>query len=218
MNNFKLFLISETKPKYKLTKSLVGNAPAILDIGIANNSYKEAKSIYPGCNYVGIDVVPVDFKMEPGDDFHLADLQQVSVIDLLGDKRFDLVIANHVLEHLSNGDEVYRNLCKILKPNGVLYVEYPSVRTVFKKKTSRSYHFHDDPTHCRVYQVEELVNIAFKENCNVISCGPISTPLKSLMSIPRAIFNMILGRPYGSYLLFPTGKIDHVLACRNITR
>ncbi len=54
------------------------------------------------------------------------------------DNDFDIIIAEHVLEHLDDLKRVIEELHRILKPGGVLYVEVPHF--------SSSHHF-TDPTH-----------------------------------------------------------------------
>ncbi len=51
---------------------------------------------------------------------------------------FNYVLAEHVLEHLDNLIAVYEELHRILKPNGLLYVEVPHFSSA---------NFFTDPTH-----------------------------------------------------------------------
>lgn len=211
MNRFSVAFTRLVKPKFYKTKALKTSISKILDIGIANNSYQEAKSIFPEAKYTGVDMFPIAFEMHQGDQFFLANLESLSSLDFLADAKFDLIIASHVLEHLINGEQIYRLLCQRLRPGGLLYAEFPSIRTAYQQKTKRSYHFHDDPTHRRLYQLESLANIAMKDGCKIISCGPARTPLKLLLSLPRALLAMALGQPSGSAMLFIQGKIDYIL-------
>ena len=124
---------------------------------------------------------------------------------------YDLVIVNHVMEHLTNGEEVFKKLCNLLQTGGVLYAEFPSIRTAFKKKNGPNYHFHDDLTHISFYVLENLANIALKSGCHIISCGPsTSPPLKYMISIPRGLLNFILGKGFVRFLPSGVKKIDHI--------
>ena len=58
------------------------------------------------------------------------------------DNMFDIVIAEHVLEHLTNLIPVVEELHRILKPGGLLYVEVPHF--------SSNDHF-TDPTHLHAF-------------------------------------------------------------------
>ena len=41
-----------------------------------------------------------------------------------------MIIISHVIEHLDNGIELIKDLEKFIKPNGLMYVETPSPRTL----------------------------------------------------------------------------------------
>ena len=126
-----------------------------------------------------------------------------------------MIVINHVLEHLSNGNEIFSRLCSLLAPEGVLYAEFPSIRTAYKRKTKTSYHFHDDPTHKTFYIIENLANMAIFADCKIVSCGPVSTKLKNWLSSVRACIAWVSGKPYEPYLLHKQKKIDHILLRRN---
>ncbi|AWI54384.1 hypothetical protein DEH84_13835 [Aquabacterium olei] len=197
------------KPKFwKLF--LAGAKPTkILDLGIANRSYNETKALFPGAIYHGIDFVDHRIQMHDQDRFFQLDLEANA--DLLASlDTYDAIIANHVLEHLQNGDRVFDLLCKRLRPGGFLYVEFPSIKTAYKKKNRLNYHFHDDPTHKRFYSITALANTAIENQCRVLSCGPISTPLKDLLAIPRGIVSTLNGKGWGAATLHLERKIDHL--------
>jgi trans-aconitate methyltransferase len=185
----------------------------ILDVGIANDSYLECKAVFPGSVYHGLDYQKPDFRMADGDAFFLCDLEEPRRLDMLTGP-YDIIIVNHVLEHLRNGEEVFTRLCLLLAPGGVLFAEFPSLRTAYKRKTTASYHFHDDPTHRRFYVLEHLANSALDTGCKVISCGPASTPLKDLLAVPRALLGYVRGAGFGPFLLHTLRKIDHIMVQR----
>jgi predicted SAM-dependent methyltransferase len=206
------FLVGNLKPKFKLTKRLNPTPHLILDIGIANNSYKECIFVYPESNYHGVDLF-VDFEPHrSGDIFFTKNLETDSLDDLA--KGYDLIIINHVMEHLNNGEGVYKNLCERLKINGILYAEFPSIRTAMTPKSRGSYHFHDDKTHKKFYSLEALANIAIQHGCQVVSCGPASTRLKNILSLPRALFSYLSRGNWGANLLHFQGKIDHIMVIK----
>ncbi len=208
---FAKYIIISLKPKFWKTKQIIDNPTSILDIGIANKSYTEAKTIYPNSKYTGIDYTPIDFKMLDGDIFHQLDLEKETINLLLQSNKYDLILINHVLEHLTNGEKIYNYLCTRVAPGGLLYAEFPSIRTLNKRKNFFRYHFHDDKTHKRVYQLETLANAAMSNGLKVVSCGAASTFLKDFLSIPRALLMLIRGKSPGAHLLFLERKIDFIL-------
>ncbi len=201
------------KPKFRETVAIMPLPRRILDVGIANDSYLECKSVFQGAVYTGLDLEPPGFAMEPGDDFILRNLEDKDALNGI-QTTYDLIIVNHVLEHLSAGEKVFARLCQLLAPGGVLYAEFPSLRTAYSRKTASSYHFHDDRTHRRFYSLETLANTAIMENCKILSCGPISTPLKDVLAIPRALVGWVRGQGYGPFLLHALRKIDHIMVRR----
>lgn len=207
-------LLRLTKPKFFKTYKLLGPNPCILDIGVANSSYAEAKLVYQSNTYVGIDIHEPSVNFGPSDFFYKANLDECANLDFLGNKLFDLIIFNHVIEHLHNGEFVFKLLCAKLKPGGYLYVEFPSIRTAENRKSKFNYHFHDDSSHVRFYNYLDLANIALSIGLKVDSCGNSSAPLKTYLSIPRAIFSFLSRRSPGSALLFIQNKIDYVLIRR----
>lgn len=198
------------KPKFRESTAVMPNPSRILDIGIANDSYLECKAVFPRAIYHGVDISDPGVKMNQNDRFINCNLDDEDSLKKLTEK-YDLIIINHVLEHLRNGHRVFSGLCSQLAPGGILYAEFPSLRTARARKTRNNYHFHDDPTHLRVYALEDLANIAMDANCQVLSCGPVSTPLKNILSAPRALAGWLSGQGWGPYLLHLQGKIDHVM-------
>ena len=208
------FMVKALKPKFRVTARENPCPRHILDIGIENDSYREAKAVYPQGTYHGLDIVPCKTVPLNNDRFFVCDLEQGINFEAIPDG-YDLILINHVLEHLSNGEVIFTALCGMLRPGGILYAEFPSIRTAMRRKTRFNYHFHDDPTHKRFYPLEKLANIAIGCGGRVVSCGPVSTPTKSIISAPRAIFGALTGKGYGPYLLHAQGKIDHIMVRRS---
>lgn len=207
------FIVRALKPKFRLLAADGHSPRLVLDIGIANDSYRECKAVFPNCTYHGLDFLQSDVELDRGDKFLLRNLEVPGALASL-EHTYDAIIVNHVLEHLVRGPEVFDELCGILAPGGRLYVEVPSIRTAYRAKTRWNYHFHDDPTHKRFYRLEDLANAAIRNVCSVVSCGPVSTPLKDLLSLPRASLSLARGRAWGPYLLHLQRKIDHILVQR----
>lgn len=215
-NDLKAFIISHLKPKFYLTKKMKIKPKRVLDIGIENNSYAECKLLYPDSVYHGLDQVDASLTMDSGDIFFLKNLENTDSLKGIGFS-YDLIIANHVIEHIDRGEDVFGELCDLLSKDGVLYVEMPSIRSAFRRKRKGSYHFHDDPTHRKFYSLELLANIAMTHHCEVVSCGPVSTWLKDLLSLPRASIAFLRGRGWGPYLLHMSRKVDHIMVVRKHT-
>ena len=82
-----------------------------------------------GGDYYPIDYEDADFNVDPL-PFH--------------DDQFDLVISLAVIEHISEVSNYMAEVCRVLKPGGVLYLTTPNFRFCYKS-------FYDDPTHVKPY-------------------------------------------------------------------
>ena len=151
-----------------------GDTFNLLDIGAGNHSASRIKKIFPHCNYYGLDIHKsyandeADFKLMK--DFYELDLTKLDY-SIIPDNQFDLIIMTHVIEHLSNGDQVLPGLLKKLKPGGHLYIEYPGIRSTRLPSMYGSLNFYDDPTHVRIYSIDELKKIFEENNCTIVKSG-----------------------------------------------
>jgi SAM-dependent methyltransferase len=95
--------------------------------------------------YEGLKDVPfVEFDLDAGEIFPELD-------------GFDMVVSQHVLEHLDSPAALFHNAFRALKDGGVLYVECPDVRWTLLPHVPwltghrGGFNFWDDPTHRRPY-------------------------------------------------------------------
>jgi len=75
-----------------------------------------------------IDYYPVDFNPRLRGIRDAVDVQHIKY----DDEMFDIVICNHVLEHVEDDHQAIRELRRVLKKDGVAYIDSP----VFKIKTT----------------------------------------------------------------------------------
>jgi len=73
-------------------------------------------------------------------------------------EQFDIISAFHVLEHFSNEDEFFIIIKKLLKKNGILICEVPTL-------TSDGY----APNHYNYFTVESLISVLKKYNFSIIN-------------------------------------------------
>jgi hypothetical protein len=77
------------------------------------------------------------------------------------------------------------------------------------------YHFHDDPTHKRLYTPEQLCNAVFDAGGEVLECGAATTLWKSIASLPRALLAVLRGQPVGHLFVHARGAITYLVARRH---
>jgi len=177
--------------KFIFLKKTFGNKPfKLLDVGVGNHSASKTVSLFPGCEYYGVDLNKnynndeLDFKVMKS--FYEMDLTLLD-FHLIPNNHFDGIWIVHVIEHLHNGDKVIENLIEKLKPGGYMYVEYPGIKSTKLPSMHGSLNFYDDLTHVRVYSVKELTGLFEKKDCRVLEAGT----RRNLFFILAAPFRMI---------------------------
>jgi len=152
-----------------------GKSPfRLLDIGAGNHSASKIKSVFPHCEYHGVDMErdynnsESDFQLMTA--FYEMDLTKLEM-SAIPDDYFDGIWMVHVIEHLHNGDEVIQKLLPKLRKGGYMYIEYPGIKSTKLPSMHGTLNFKDDPTHVRVYSIQELTSIFEKEGFEVIRSG-----------------------------------------------
>lgn len=109
---------------------------SVLDVGCAQGGFVVAASRAGASRVVGIDVNPKVFETAPllladygiSAEMLEADLTERSLSHRLG--RFDLILCNDVLEHVTDVEAAIANLDRLLTPEGRIFLEIPNGRAV----------------------------------------------------------------------------------------
>ena len=172
--NFKAFF-SSFITKFSFLKQAFGSKPfRLLDIGAGNHSATKAKTVFPNCEYHGVDMErdynnsEADFKLMHA--FYEMDLTKLD-FTIIPDDYFDAIQIAHVIEHLYNGDEVIKGLLPKLKRGGYIYLEYPGEKSTRLPSMHGTLNFKDDATHVRIYSVKELSALVEANGCKVLKAG-----------------------------------------------
>ena len=144
-----------------------------MDVGCGNHSPRITKKWFPQWNYYGID--REDYLTDAQDKASMThryklDLSKDS-LDVIPENYFDVVVMAHIVEHLSNGLDVIKQLMGKIKKGGKIYIECPSERSLALPSMYGTLNFCDDPTHIRVYSVIELANFLLANNFRIIRAG-----------------------------------------------
>ena len=191
---FSAFITRRVNFKFQfLQKSFGDKSFKLLDVGAGNHSASRITSLFPGCEYYGLDMDKTynnsdsDFKVMK--DFYQLDLTRLDY-GIVPDQYFDGIWMAHVIEHLYNGDEVLPRLIQKLKPGGYFYVEYPGRKSTRLPSMKGTLNFKDDTTHVRLYSVPEISRIFENNGCKVLSSGTrrnwyyiASLPLRLVISL-----------------------------------
>jgi SAM-dependent methyltransferase len=205
---------------YIITKYCKLSNPVILDIGAGSNSPSIAKQWFPNSNYTGIDINEnynnnkADF--EAMDKFVLMDLTQLN-FDQLPNNTYDIIIMSHIIEHLHNGDKVIEGLLPKLKKDGLIYIEFPSEKSVGLPSMRETLNFFDDDTHCRIYSLKEICNLLMRQHITVLKAGPRKQWLNiALMPIKIVVHLLTKGYVRAGAMWDYYGFADYVIATKKI--
>ena len=185
-------------PKFTFVNKYFSKRPfSLLDIGAGNRSASKTTSLFPKCEYYGLDLDraynndPAEFALMK--EFYEMDLTQLNY-SLIPDTKFDAILIVHVIEHLFNGDEVLKALLSKLKPGGYMYIEYPGKRSTRLPSMRGTLNYYDDSTHVRLYSVPELVDLFEKAGCEVVAKGTRRSWFYVVVTPVRVLFRWIRGK------------------------
>lgn len=114
----------------------------ILDVGCGTGWFcKVLKESYPNSEILGIDIN--DGRKFKDFDFHIADITKIP----FKNEKFDGVACKAVLEHIPNSLSAIKEMNRILKKNGKIFISVPD---------SKDKNFWDDYTHIRPFTKKSL--------------------------------------------------------------
>lgn len=203
--------------KHKIiNKYYTGEKPFnLLDVGCWKFSPIEFKKSFPECQYFGLDMQPAK---EPSqrlmEDFYLINLL-TDDLQAVPDNFFDVIVLSHVIEHLHNGKEVINRLLPKIKPDGLIYIEYPSVRSLRLPSRPDTLNFCDDKTHVALYSLVELSNLLLAAKFKIIKAGPRHDIYRIITMPFTLIWQLIRYQTVYSYTLWDALSFaDFILATK----
>jgi SAM-dependent methyltransferase len=157
---------------------------ALLDVGAGNHSASQFKRWFPNACYAGIDLDrrynndECDFAAM--DEFFEMDLTELR-FEAVPDECYDVILMAHVIEHLTNGDDVIRGLVPKLKPGGIICIEFPGERSLHLPSMKGTLNFHDDTTHVRLFTAGEVADLLRAEGIEIARAGMRRDPMGIVM-------------------------------------
>jgi 2-polyprenyl-3-methyl-5-hydroxy-6-metoxy-1,4-benzoquinol methylase len=190
----------------------------VLDVGCGNNSPTVTRHWLKDITYTGVDIAEynIDFGDKARMDRFVLVNEDGSGYEAIPDASFDVVILNHVVEHMRDPAAVLTTLCRKLRRGGYIYVAFPSVRSLaFPPCASGTLNFCDDPTHIRIVDVKEVAQTLLDNDVKIIRAGRSSDPFRyvlgALLYPWRVVQKTLTGRMNGSGLWHFLGFEDMVL-------
>ena len=132
----------------------------------------------------------------------------------IGNAKYDIIIFNHTIEHTFLGLDILDIVSKNLNPNGCIYIEFPSIRSLNFPSMRGTLNFCDDSSHCRIYSVREIANLLLLNKFSIISGGRRFN-LTSIFLMPlRLILCIILRKSPAGAFWDILGFADYVFAIK----
>jgi 2-polyprenyl-3-methyl-5-hydroxy-6-metoxy-1,4-benzoquinol methylase len=197
----------------------------ILDVGCGNHSPSVTKRWFPGCHYTGADIQRYNLSREDDaamDTFYLLGTDG-SGYEEIPEGAYDLVILNHVVEHMTEPKPILEALCAKLKPGGLIWIAFPSLRSLsLPSSEDETLQFCDDPTHVYVPDIREIANILLANGVNVLHAGRSREGFWTTLAdvtklIKRLLRKMMTGKFSGRGMWYLLGFEDHVLGQRRLS-
>ncbi len=194
---------------------LLASAPvggSVLDVGCFGfTQMKQASTLnrldlrHSGVDYSAPAVIP------NGYDFRLADLNRDAIP--FADDQFDVVVACHIIEHLTQPVTFFGECLRVCKPGGRIYVACPSERSLllpgfpFDWDKFHSTSFFDDPTHVgRPFSPQSLWRLARYYGCQPLDAGHQKSWLSRLL-LPLLVPMAFILRKAWIYEYVVTGAV-----------
>ena len=148
----------------KMETNFFTSSLKVLNVAPEKMFYTKLRAL-PNIEYTSIDLYPDKY------DYGSKTIQMDLTAMTFEDNKFDVIICNHVLEHVPNDTQAMREMCRVLKPGGWAIINVPvdpTRTTTFEDVTiddpKKQLELFGQPDHVRVYgkdYVQRLTNAGF---------------------------------------------------------
>tara|TARA_Y100001968_G_C19349576_1_gene713886 strand:- start:96 stop:1307 length:1212 start_codon:yes stop_codon:yes gene_type:complete len=158
--------------------------PSLLDIGSGRGEWIQ-KCNAKGFKSIGIELDSRMVKDCKNLNLNIKQGDALSLLDDFHEDSFSIVSAFHVIEHMNyaNIDELLIKCKRILKPDGLLILETPSIDNLIVASKS----FHIDPTHINPIHADLLAFMVKRTGFTTVECyfingGPLQNSEADLLT------------------------------------
>jgi len=200
MNIFKwsklLKWIDNFDPRYQFIKTVPSNAK-VLDLGCGKlKTLIKLNQHRPDIQWSAVDWIKNLYNIPKNVDYACINLDCDNLP--FEDGKFDAIFACHILEHLSNPTHVILEINRILKKNGVLYIEVPSLISLFMpsfsylKSDGNTLNLFDDYTHQKPYTKKAVQDFLKACGCKIIKVRSVRNLIKLTISPLLVLMGLLL--------------------------
>ncbi|MCK5543246.1 MAG: class I SAM-dependent methyltransferase [Desulfobacterales bacterium] len=151
-----------------------------LDIGCGNGRFISSMNSL-GWQFEGVEFssVAVDICHKAGLKVFNGELKAAN----FENNSFDLISARHLIEHIPDPDNLFKEISRILKPKGRLIIRTPNSRALGRKWFGLNWFPDDIPRHLILFDLKNLNMLAKNHNLSYVKSKTFASPRAILNSI-----------------------------------
>lgn len=149
---------------------------AVLDVGCGSGNLLEALRESGHTDLEGVDFDPkaVQVAREAGLNVSAGEVNAVARRD------FDVVLMNHVIEHLPSPEKALREVANHLKPSGIFVIRTPNSRSFLAQCFGRDWRGLEPPRHLNIFTTQSLALLAKKTGFRPVEIGTTNAMLQGI--------------------------------------
>jgi len=175
---------SNRNSTYGLICDRVPSEAAVLDIGCSSGNLGLVLERLRGCRVLGIDIDrdAAAVARSKGIEAIVADLTHQPLADVVGERRFDVIILADVLEHLVSPAGILAPVGSLLKPGGRVLCSFPNITHLDVQVMLAQDEWRTQPTgildetHLRFFTVASFTELAFACGYDVAAIDRVTLP------------------------------------------
>lgn len=208
--------LSLSQYRYRFIRKYRAIQFKVLEIGIGNDSPYRFKKYFKKCLYDGLDV-DLNYNLSEKSIFQINRFYKMNLenpeFSQIPDSFYDYILIAHVIEHINNGEEVIKEICKKISFGGYIYIEYPSEKSKYFPSMKGTLNFYDDKTHKRFYDIKIINNILVRSGFSIIKSGRKKDYLR-IIALPYMIIKSLIKYRYirGSIFWDVLGFAEYIFA------
>lgn len=185
----KLFVSWRDGREVKYIKKHVADARRILEIGSSWGRYLNVLKKRLNLEAVGVEISKEAAEIgraKHGLDIRIGTLESQN----FPDSRFDIVVMNHVLEHLYRPVTTLKNVFKVMKGNAILLIRTPNTISPERKLFGKYWGPYDVPRHITLFSEPTIRKVLSECGFKDILIGYESIPNDIILSIKNFVTDL----------------------------